>query len=184
MVYHNDQNPQQAVAAFERVLQFDPELREMPASRGLFWNHLARDLIDCGRIEDAGRLLVKAMTDGADSNLTVILGDTYFLRGEMDEAERYYQQAAGLGPSNYVPHLNLAKVAVQSRRREDALKHLNRARMLAPQQYGVLYNLASVYRQLGLKAEAEGVQEAIRDLRTSTSSARRVQNGQWPRYAL
>ena len=32
-VYHNDKNPQQAVAAFERVLQLDPELREMPASR-------------------------------------------------------------------------------------------------------------------------------------------------------
>ena len=39
VVYHNDKNPQQAVAAFERVLELDPELSEMPASRGMFSNH-------------------------------------------------------------------------------------------------------------------------------------------------
>ena len=68
-VYHNDQNPQMAVASFERVLQLDPELREMPASRKLFWNQLAADLVECGRIEDAGRYLEQALAAGPDAEL-------------------------------------------------------------------------------------------------------------------
>jgi tetratricopeptide (TPR) repeat protein len=184
VVYHNEGNPQQAVAAFERVLQLDPDLHEMPASRGILWNHLALDLVECGRIEDAARYLTQALTNSPDSALMDLLGQTYFVRGEMEEAERCYRQAAVLDPGNYSPHLNLAKLAVQRTRREEALKHLDQARLLAPRQYSVLYNLASVYRQLGKAAEAEGVQQTIKELRTPTASAGRNQDGSWPRYAL
>jgi tetratricopeptide (TPR) repeat protein len=166
------------------VLQLDPELHEMPASRAMLANHLATDLIECGRIEDAGRYLTRYLSNAPDANLVNLLGQTYFLRGEMEEAERCYRQAAELDPGHYAPHLGLAKVAVQLRRREDALKHLNQARLLAPREYSVLYNLASVYRQLGLAAEANDVQDAIRDLRTSITSAQRIAKGAWPRYAL
>jgi tetratricopeptide (TPR) repeat protein len=184
VVYHNDSNPQQAVAAFERVLQLDPELHEMPASRGIIWNHLALDLVECGRIEDAARYLTQALTISPDSTLMNLLGDNYFIRGEMEEAERCFRQAAELDPTSYSPHLSLAKLAVQRKRREEALKHLDQARLLAPRKYSVLYNLASVYRQLGQAAEAEGVQQTIKELRTPTASARRNQDGSWPRYAL
>jgi hypothetical protein len=49
--------PKQAVTCFERVLELDPELREMPLSRRLFWSHFADDLIAIHRINDAGRML-------------------------------------------------------------------------------------------------------------------------------
>ena len=61
VVYHNDDNPQAAAAAFEHVLELDPELREMPLPRRLFWSHFADDLIASGRIEDAGKYLSKAV---------------------------------------------------------------------------------------------------------------------------
>ena len=60
-VYHNESNPQMAVASFERVLELDPGLREMPASRKLFWDQLAKDLVECGRIEDACHRLEQAL---------------------------------------------------------------------------------------------------------------------------
>ncbi len=56
VVYHNDDNPQRAITCFERVLEQDPELREMPLSRRLFWNHLSEDLITSGRIDDASAI--------------------------------------------------------------------------------------------------------------------------------
>ena len=62
VVYHNDKIPQQAVAAFERVLELDPELREMPLPRNLFWTQLADDLVSSGRIDDARRYLTKALS--------------------------------------------------------------------------------------------------------------------------
>jgi predicted Zn-dependent protease len=184
VVYHNQKNPQQAVAAFEKVLELDPELREMPASRGLFWNQFTADLAASGRLEDVRRHLTKLLENTPDAGWMNRLGETLSLLGDLDGAERCFQQAAELDSASYAPHWNLAKLAIQRRRRGEALEHLNRARMRAPGQYAVLYNLASVYRQLGQTAEAEQVQEAIRQLRSRPVAPPRPPNGQWPRYTL
>ena len=183
-VYHNDSNPQMAVASFEQVLRLDPKLEEMPAARPLFWTQLARDLIECGRIEDAGRYLDQALAAGPNPELTDLLGYTYFLRGEFEEAERCYRRAAESDPSLFDPHLNLAKLALQRRNQDEALRELNQARLLAPRRYGVLYSLALVYRQLGQTAEADKIQEEIKELREAAATAPRTPRPSWPRYAL
>jgi tetratricopeptide (TPR) repeat protein len=184
VVYHNDSNPQQAVAAFERVLELDPQLREMPLSRRLFWSHLADDLIACGRTDDARSQLIKALENGPDADLMNQLGRIYFLQGALDDAERCYQQAAEWDPSDYGPHLNLAKLALQRRDRGEALKQLNKAKALEPRQYDVLYSLASVYSQLGLTADADRVQETLKQLRDKSLSPSPSVHNPWPRYAL
>jgi tetratricopeptide (TPR) repeat protein len=184
VVYHNRKNPRQAVAAFEKVLELDPELGEMPASHGLFWNHFTADLAASGRLEDVRRHLTKLLENTPEAGLMNRLGETLFLQGDLDAAEHWFRQAAELDPASYAPHWNLAKLAIQRRHRGEALEHLNRARIRAPGQYAVLYNLASVYRQLGQSAEAEQVQEAIRQLRSRPVATPRPPNGQWPRYAL
>jgi tetratricopeptide (TPR) repeat protein len=183
-VYHNDDNPQRAAASFERVLQLDPTLSEMPASRPLFWTQLADDLIACGRIEDAGRYINQALALGPDPQLVDRLGTTYLLRGDLDEAERCYRRAAEEGPDLYSPHLNLAKVALQRRRPDEAARELDLARQLAPKHYSVLYTLGLLYRQLGRPAEADRVQAEIQGLREAAAGAPRTPNPTWPRYAL
>jgi tetratricopeptide (TPR) repeat protein len=185
VVYHNDKNPQQAVAAFERVLELDPELREMPLSRGLFWSHLADDLVTCGRFDEAGRYLSQALVGNPDAYLMNRLGHVYFLQGSLNEAERCFRQAVEWDPSAYAPWLELAKLALQRQEREEALKDLNRARLLAPQQYSVLYSLALVYRQLGRIVDADRIQETIKQLlHNKPASSPRPSNSPWPRYAL
>jgi tetratricopeptide (TPR) repeat protein len=184
VVAHNEKNPQQAVAAFERVLELDPELQEMPASRRLFWNHFTDDLAASGRLEDAGRYLTQVLASAPDADLMNRLGETFFLQGDLDAAERCFRQAVELDPSRYAPHWNLAKLALQRRQTRVALRHLSQARQLAPRRYGVLYNLESVYRQLGQTAEAERVREAIKELRARPDSPARPANGRWPRYSL
>jgi tetratricopeptide (TPR) repeat protein len=184
VVYHNDDNPQQAVAAFEHVIDLDPELREMPLSRRLFWSHLADDLIACGRTDDAKAELIKGLASGPDADLMNHLGQIYFLQGALDDAERCFLQAAEWGPREYSSYLNLAKLALQRHRREAALDYLNRAKALAPREFSVLYSLASVYRQLGLTADADRVQATIKLLRGDRDSPSRSVPGPWPRYAL
>ncbi len=188
VVYHNNDNPQQAVAAFEHVLELDPELREMPLSQRLFWSHLSDDLIECGRIDDARDQLNKALARGPDTDLMTRLGRIYFLQGALDDAERCFRQVAEWDPSDYGPHLYLAKLALQRQDRLGALDHLSKAKVLDPTQYDVLYSLASVYRQLNLMDDADRVQEIIKQLRDkslspSTSSSSPT-NSPWPRYAL
>ena len=184
IAYHNDENPQAAVPAFEQVLAVDPELREMPLPRRLFWSQFADDLIASGRIKEAGTYLSKAVAGTSDFALMDKLGAVYLLQGEFDDAERCYQQAAEWAPTEYAPHLFLARLAQQRRRPEEALVHLNRAQMLAPWQYDVRYSLASVYRQLGRAADADRVQATIKHKRIPTDLAARPAFGPWPRYAL
>jgi tetratricopeptide (TPR) repeat protein len=184
-VYHNDENPQRAVASFERVLELDPELNEMPASRKFFWNQLAGDLIECGRIEDAARYLERALSISPNADLINLIGYTDFLRGNLDEAERRYHQAAEMDASLYGPHLALAKLALQRRRYDEALRELDEARRLAPRRYGVLYSLVLLYKQLGRDGEAAKVQAEIKEVRQETAaSSSRAPNAAWPRYAL
>ncbi len=189
VAYHNDNNPQQAVAAFKDVLKLDPELKEMPLARSLFWSHLVDDLIASGRMEDADRSLTQALENASDASLMNRLGMIYFLRGELDDAERSFRRAAEWDPSSFDPPMNLAKVALQRGRPHEALEQLNRAKLLAPRQYPVYYNLASVYRQLGQTAEADRIQATLKQFRqrqtpASTASVLPAASGTWPRYAL
>lgn len=184
VVYHNDKNPQQAALAFERVLELDPQLAEMPLSRRLFWSHFAEDLVGSGRIDDARRYLTKALADGPDALLMNRLGRAYFLQGALDMAEHHFQQAKERDPADYAAYLNLGELALQRHRPDEALKYLNSARSLAPQHYSVLYSLSSLYRQLGQSAEAEGIEETLKQLRGKSAKTSRPANGQWPRYAL
>jgi tetratricopeptide (TPR) repeat protein len=184
VAYHNDKNPQQAVAAFEKVLELDPEFRQMPSARSMFWTHFTEDLASSGRLADAARYLNQALTDAPDVEWITRLGTTYFLQGDLDEAEHWYHQAIRWDPNRYTPYLQLAKIALQRQQRDQALKLLNQARKLAPTQYAVLYNLVSLYHQLGQEAESEQIQKTIQELRAKAASPTRPVNGQWPPYAL
>ena len=184
VVYHNESNPQQAVACFEKVLQQDPELREMPLSRPLFWSHLAEDLIACGRTDDASGVLIKALENTPDAGLVSRLGQIYFLQGRLEDAERSFRQAVEWEPSNYNPYLSLAKIDLQRHNNEEALKYLNQARRLAPGEYSVLYSLATIYQQLGRSADAARVQETLSYLRDKSVSEVSERKTKWPRHAL
>jgi tetratricopeptide (TPR) repeat protein len=184
VVYHNDKNPQQAVAAFEHVLELDPELREMPLPRNLFWTEFAEDLVASGRIDDARHHLAKAVSKVPDASLLNYLGQTYFLQGSFDEAERAYRQAAELPTTDHLAYVNLAKLAILRHDHEEALRQLTRARSLAPRRYSVLYSLASVYRQLGRTVEAKQVEESLAQLRERPTPGAAVSNASWPSYSL
>jgi tetratricopeptide (TPR) repeat protein len=184
VVYHNDKNSQKAVAAFERVLELDPELGQAPLTPLLFACHLADDLVASGRIDDARRHLTNALRKMQDPTLLNRLGLTYFLQAALDDAERCFRQAADVAPADHAAHLNLARVAIQRRDQEEALKQLEQARVLAPQHYSLLYSLVSVYRQLGRTAEADQVQETLKRLRERPAESAPRLGGSWPRYAL
>jgi tetratricopeptide (TPR) repeat protein len=184
VVYHNDTNPQRAVACFERVIEQDPELREMPLSRQLFWSQLVEDLIACGRTDDASAVLIKALVNNPDAALLSRLGQIYFLQGRLEDAERSFRQAMEWNPSDYNPYLSLAKIALQRHQNDEALNYLNQAKLLAPDEYSVLYSLATTYQQLGRRTDAARVQETLSYLRSKSTSDVSGGKPSWPRHAL
>ena len=56
IAHHELKHYDQAVAAGDRVLALDPELKEMPLPHGLFWNNLALDLMAVGRTSERGTI--------------------------------------------------------------------------------------------------------------------------------
>jgi len=184
VVYHNDKNPQQAVVAFRRVLELDPQLREAPLAHGLFWSHLADDLASSGRIDDARLALTEALAKAPDPSLLNRLGRMHFLQGDLDQAERSFRRSAELAPTHYEAFVELAKLAIQRHDPQEALKQLNQAQSLAPRDQSVLYSLVSVYRQLGRTTEADQAQEALKQLREQSALPDRAAKRDWPRYSL
>lgn len=182
VVHHNDKSHEQAAADFEQVLKLDPELKQTPLARGLFYNHLAEDLLSSGRADDARAYLEKVVATAPDPELYNWLGHIAFLKGALDQAEREFHRALELNPNYIAALVNLAKVEFQRKQTARALEHLDHARSLAPRSYGVLYNLATVYRQLGRPAEADQIQESIRDLREDAGA--HDQRKPWPNYAF
>lgn len=181
VVYHNDNNPQQAVAAFEQVVKLDPELHEMPP---LFCGQFAEDLVSVGRIEDASRFLSIAVSKSSDPSLMNRLGETYFLRGSLDDAERCFLQAADMAPGDYLAYMNLAKLAQSRHDQAEALRQLNRARSLSPRRYNILYKLQLVYRLLGRTAEADLLGQTVKRLREQSALQAPASIQNWPRYSL
>ncbi len=184
VVFHNDRNEASAVSAFERVLELDPKLEEMPLPRPTFWSYLSDDLIGSGRIDQARRHLLNAVASTPDPGLLIRVGRIYVLQNEPETAARYFEQAASENPGDCEPWIELGKIAIQSKNPERALEYLERARMLAPRHYSILYSLASVYRQLDRGSDAAGVQEVIAQLREASVVSSRGTSQSWPRYTL
>ncbi len=183
VVAHIDKNCEGAIAAFERVLEVDPDLRLMPLPYKTFWTYLAEDLIKNGRTDDAGRYLTRVLSEAPDAPLMNTLGRAYLLQGSLDEAERCFQQVSEWEPKSYLPRYNLGKIELQRHRLEAAQQHFEAARQLAPRQLDVLRSLVTVYRLLGQPANADRIDKAIRQIRERSRPAWNPRDP-WPHYAL
>ena len=132
VVYHNDQNHQEAVAAFEKILDLDPELKEMPLAKTLFWAHYTDDLIGSGRLQDARAALKKYLATTQDADLMNRLGQIYVLEGSFEDAEPSFLLALDLNSNQFAPYVGLARLALPHDPKA-ALEHLQQAKLLAPE---------------------------------------------------
>lgn len=182
-VAHSEKNYERAVAAFEHVLDHDPELRTMPLPRQIFWSDLAEDLIKLGRHADASRYLTQALSQSSDPPLMNLLGQAYLLQGQFDEAERCFQQAAQWEPQDYAPLYNLGKVALQRQKPKQAQEYLEAAHKLAPRRLDVLHSLISAYRLLRKPGDVARLEKLMSELRRKARSTHNAKDP-WPPYAL
>ena len=65
VVYHNTGDSELAVFAFSRVIELDPDLKQMPLKpRSLFWTEFGHNLLVVGRWTEARRYLNRAVGGG------------------------------------------------------------------------------------------------------------------------
>ena len=75
-----------------------------------------------------------------------------------------FREAAEAAPGDHAPYLDLGKLEIQRQRYAEALKYLDKALALSPQQIDVLYGQARAYRLLGRSADADRLDETIKQM--------------------
>ncbi len=182
-VAHVERDREIAVAAFDHVLEVDPELKLMPLPRREFWSFYAADLIKVGRSEDAERYLKRALEESPDAELMNTLGRAYLQQGRLDEAERCFKEAAEWDRKDATALFNLGKIDLMRKHFESARDHLEQAHRREPQRIDVLHDLSRAHRLLGQTAESARVD---REIEAAGDRAKRVRKDKdpWPRYAL
>jgi len=181
---HNAKIREESVAAFEHVLEIDPELRAMPIPRKIFWSNLAEDLLTLGRTADVKRYIAPVVKNEPDAYLLNSLGRAYYLEGNEAEAERYFREAAELDPKDFASHLNLGRLELHRGHPDEALTQLQQAVALGPRQYDALYALAMAYRRVGRTTEATELEKTLETYREVKAPAPTVAKTPLPRHAL
>jgi tetratricopeptide (TPR) repeat protein len=173
-IHHHAKDAQQAVDAFEAVLERDPELKAVSYPARVYWDHFALDLMALGRAQEAREHLEKVIERDPDAGLIEILGTAYYQDGDRERAVRCWDRAVAADPSLSDAWLGLGRDALATGRPEDALKPLLRAAELSPDAYEPRYALSQAYERLGRAAEASAHRKAAdeRRRRTDRTAAR------------
>ena len=178
VVYHNNLNSELAVFEFDRVLELDPELKRMPLKpRSMFWLDYCHNLLEVGRWGDARRHLRRALGEGDDAKVADLLGQSYYVEGALDDAERCWRLAIQWDPDRFGTWWRIGKLELQRGRPMEAIEPLRRAVALEPKAIGPLYSLSLAYRGVGQMAESDRLAEQVKRLngRTGTTPPENVE---------
>jgi tetratricopeptide (TPR) repeat protein len=166
VVHHNTGDSELAVFAFDRVVALDPALERMPLKpRSMFWAEYGHNLLVVGRWADARKCLERALADGDDPKVADLLGQSYYLAGEPDEAERCWRLALQWDADRPGTWWRIGKLELQRGRAAAAIEPLRRATSIQPNAVGPLYSLGLAYRRLGRGEEADRCMKLAEGLR-------------------
>jgi tetratricopeptide (TPR) repeat protein len=171
VVHHNTRDAELAVFEFNRVLELDPGVKQMPLKpRSMFWTEFSHDLLVVGRWNEARRHLNRALGEGDDAKLADLLGQSYYLEGAFDDAEQWWRLALQWDPARFGTWWRIGKLELQRGRPAEAIELLLRAAALEPKAVGPVYSLGLAYRRLGRSAESAQLLEQATRLRSGTTA--------------
>jgi tetratricopeptide (TPR) repeat protein len=166
VVHHNTRDSELAVFAFARVLELDPDLLQMPLKpRSMFWSEYGHNLLVLGRCADARRCLQRALDDGNDPKVADLLGQSYYLEGAFEDAERWWRRSLEWDPTRFGTWWRVGKLELLRGHLVDAIEPLRQASKLEPRAVGPLYSLTHVYRRLGRREETDRLMAQLERLR-------------------
>jgi tetratricopeptide (TPR) repeat protein len=174
VVHHNTRDPELAVVEFDRVLELDPELKQMPLKpRSMFWTEFCHNLLVVGRSNEARRHLKGMLGEGDDPKIADLLGQSYYLEGAIDDAEQCWRLALRWDADRFGTWWRIGMIQLQRGQTAEAIESLSRSSALAPEAVGPLYGLCLAYRRLGRNEESDRLMEQVKRLRSGTSTRTR-----------
>ncbi|MCW8398253.1 cellulose synthase complex outer membrane protein BcsC [Legionella sp. PATHC038] len=107
------------------------------------------------------------------SGLWVASGDAAFRTGNMDLAQKKYQQAILLDHTNYYAWVGIGEVAFARKNFVDAEKAYKQALLVSPGKSSAVYGLLGIYKRQSLKKALDYLNSLPDDLKSKFNDARR-----------
>jgi tetratricopeptide (TPR) repeat protein len=152
---------EEALADFARASEIAPD--ETARQTGL-----ALTLLHSGRTEESIRLLREEMTgDSGALKSSYLLAQALLRKGgdpEQKEAQRHLEECARSDPRFAAARALLGKIYLQRGERDAAIRELEAALSVAPDNRIAAYQLIRAYNAAGRSEDARRMNEKIRDL--------------------
>jgi tetratricopeptide (TPR) repeat protein len=137
---------------------------------GRFWQRQSQDDLLVAQKEFEQEL----QSDPANANAAYEVGELHRRAGQMDEAERYFEQALKYYPDFPEAQLALSAVLLEKHQPQQALEHAQRAAAVDPQNEVAWFRLAKVQRTLGNVAEQQKALAQYRHLHDIANQQKEV----------
>ena len=148
---------EEAIAAYGRAHELSP--------RTFRWPYLLAALIDERSAADSLPLYQAAIDLDPDyAPAHVRYAEALERTGQFDEAARHYEQAMRLMPANAHAHAGLGRMALGADDPTGAVRHLSRARDLAPENRSFAVTLAQAHARSGNRERGQEIAAAARSL--------------------
>ena len=163
-------NLSQALAAYDKAIQFNPQLSEAFNNRGTVRHELGQ----LSEAIDDYSAAIKLKSDYAEAYNN--RGNAYAALERFAEAERDLQTAVKLNDNSAAIHNNLGSVYLSQKKFDAALKEYTRALQLNPNYGEALYNRAVVYYAQGNFSAAMTDVDAALKLNPNDSATRELRD--------
>jgi tetratricopeptide (TPR) repeat protein len=153
-----------AAEALEEVVRRSNDVTSLPVEPASFLEMLADALLILGRAEEAEQHARRARDLAQSPNSSWLVGVARHHQGDSDGARQYWQETVDLDPMALRAIRELGRDALLRQQPEEALRWLERARAIDPNDKGTLQAMVATYRRLGRETEAREVTEILRNL--------------------
>lgn len=121
-LHNNRLNRKQAIQAWQRVLQFDPNADHLQITAAEFFLAYGRVLLLEGQPKEAIPMLEKSVALQATATVQAYLGDAYEQAGDLDRAIASWKQAVGAEPKSVRAREGLARSELLKKHPSEALE--------------------------------------------------------------
>jgi tetratricopeptide (TPR) repeat protein len=168
--YEDQQELEKAIDEYKQAFEKDPGIPNAQFAIGyLYWRQ--QDT------ENAREWLGKEAAHGCHGLTNYYLGEISRAEKDLPKAESFYRRSLFCDSSNSNAHLRLGMLLEEQKRFPEAVTQLKEATRLAPDVSSGHYHLASVYRSMGRKAEAQVEFDKVRQIQAGKDTGVDVTGG-------
>lgn len=165
MIQLRQQNNDSALAAWQRLLLYQPNADNLPMRAETFLLQHGLVLLDAGKPQDARRQIQRSIDLRASGRANAAIGKADWQLGHPELAEQAWRKAVSMDPSNHEARAALARLALEKREPKETIRWLSPLSARSDLESRTAYLLQQAYHLLNEHVKAEEWQQTAARLR-------------------